>query len=108
MFIGAVFEWILRLTHYADLIEKALPWTKPIITPAGIWVTMVVGILIFVAGWAERKKETDDESKQRAQKSEDGAPNLVRGRRCLRGRGPTPRMLRINGQIGVNLDPLAG
>jgi hypothetical protein len=75
VFIGAVVEWILRLTHYAELVEKTLPWTEHMISPTGIWVTMVVGILIFVAAWAERKKETDAERKSTERKSGDRSLN---------------------------------
>lgn len=63
VFVVAVLEWILRLTHYAELIEKSLPWTEHMIGPTAIWVTMVVGILIFVAAWTERKKEKEAERK---------------------------------------------
>lgn len=73
LFIAAVLEWILRLIHYAELVEKTLPWTKPMIDPVGIWVTMVVGILIFLAAWAERKKEKNQGKKSRGQGWEDGA-----------------------------------
>ncbi|HZD76753.1 MAG TPA: hypothetical protein VE218_07100 [Acidobacteriaceae bacterium] len=71
MFIGAVLEWILRLTHYTELIAKTLPWMEHVISPAGIWVTMAVGILIFVAAWAERKKERDEQRKFAERTSED-------------------------------------
>lgn len=73
VFIGAVIEWILRLTHYAELIEKTLPWTEQMTSATGIWITMVVGILIFVAAWAERKKEKDEERKHAERRLEDGA-----------------------------------
>jgi hypothetical protein len=75
VFLGAVLEWILRLTHYVDLVEKTLPWTKCMTTPEGIWITVVVGILIFVAAWAERKKEKGEEIKHREGKPEGGAPH---------------------------------
>ncbi len=63
VFLAAVLEWILRLTHYIDLVEKTLPWTKQMSSPAGIWVTIIVGIVIFLAAWSERKKEKDQVKK---------------------------------------------
>jgi len=74
VFAWTVIEWILRFTHYFELIEKALPWTERMISPTWIWVTMTVGILIFVAAWAEHKKEKDEERKHRELILKDSTP----------------------------------
>src|SRR5579863_1074226 len=60
-FIGVI-DWILRLTHFAELIEKTLPVTGKMTSPTGIWITLIVGILIFLAAWAERKREKEQQS----------------------------------------------
>ncbi len=63
MFMAAILEWILRLTHYVELLEKSLPWTEHMTSPIGIWITMMVGIIIFLAAWAEYEKEKKEEEK---------------------------------------------
>ena len=64
IFFAAVVEWVLRLTHYVELIQKTLPWTEHSISPSGIWITMVVGVLIFLAALAERQKEKESPASQ--------------------------------------------
>ena len=65
IFLGAVVDWILLLTHYAELIEKTLPWTQRLVNPVGIFVAIIVGILIFLAAWAERRKEKSAERERK-------------------------------------------
>jgi hypothetical protein len=59
LFLAGVVEEVLRVTHYIELIDKAMPWLSDVTTPKGIWVTIVVGLLIFLAAWSERRKERE-------------------------------------------------
>jgi hypothetical protein len=74
MFAGAVLEWVLTITHYAELLEKSLPWTQHMTSPTGIWITIVVGIVIFVAALAERRREKGEEKRHLTSPPQNTAP----------------------------------
>lgn len=62
IFVLGIVEWLLRLTHYIELIEKAQPWVERFTSPSGIWITIVVGLLIFLSAWKEGRNERRERS----------------------------------------------
>lgn len=61
IFVAAIADWILRAIHYAELIEKTLPWTQHLFTSTAILITMAVGVLVFAGAWGEWRNERNQE-----------------------------------------------
>jgi hypothetical protein len=57
LFLASALEWILVATHYIELFEKSLPWLTQFTRPAGIWITMAVGVVLFLLAWNQRRTE---------------------------------------------------